>query len=181
LRRISLRIAGRREAENHSEAEQITARLTKQRVNREFDATGIKRAEAFSQILKSQYAQLPLEGHFTVTDIHCSTKPNMLEIEVLGRGDTEPRFVSAPSALATNPDIEMEIHTTMLRKAMLDPEIRSALEVALRSLVDPPANAVMPAAMHKVGETEGSPKFHWSNDVNSEWLGISWDAKGSTE
>jgi hypothetical protein len=180
FRRIALRIAGRREAESHAEAEQITAERTKQRVEKEFDTTGAARAEKFSQVLESQYEKLPLEGHFAITDIRCCTTPDMLEIQVLGRSDAEPRMVAAPAALAGSPDIELEIHTAMIRKAMLDPEIRSALETALSTLVDQPKSKVTPTALDKIREKEGSPKFHWS-DGSSDWLRISWDAKEDTK
>jgi len=180
FRRIALRIAGRREAESHAEAEQITAERTKQRVEKEFDTTGAARAEKFSQVLESQYERLPLEGHFAITDIRCCTTPDMLEIQVLGRSDAEPRMVAAPAALAGSPDIELEIHTAMIRKAMLDPEIRSALETALSTLVDQPKSKVTPTALDKIREKEGSPKFHWS-DGSSDWLRISWDAKEDTK
>jgi hypothetical protein len=176
FRRIALRIAGRREAENHTEAEQITAERTKQRVEKEFDATGAARAEKFSQVLEAQYAKLPLEGHFAIMDIRCCTTPNMLEIQVLGRSDSEPRLVAAPAALAGSPDIELEIHTAMLRKAMVDPEIRNALQTALSTLIERPKNKVTPTALDKIREKEGSPTFHWS-DGSSDWLRISWDAK----
>jgi hypothetical protein len=176
FRRIILRVASRREAGSHAEAEQITAQRTKGRVAREFDATGIARAETFSQVLRAQYAKLPLEGTFAISDIRCSTTPDMLQIEVRGRSDSEPRLVDVPVALADHPDIELEIHTAMIRKAMLHPEIRSALETALQSLIDPPVSTVTPVSLQKVRAAEGGPRFHWS-DGGSDWLQISWDAK----
>jgi hypothetical protein len=181
FRRIALRIAGRREAENHAEAERITAERTKQRVEKEFDTTGAERAETFSQVLAAQYAKLPLEGHFAITDIRCSTTPNMLEVEVLGRSGAEPRLVDAPAVRASSPDIELEIHTAMLRKAMLDPEIRGAFQAALSTLIEPPQRSAMPVALAKIRETEGGPKIHWTDADNSEWLRISWDAKEDGE
>lgn len=176
--RIILRIAGRREAENHAQAEQITAQRTKDRVAHEFDATGIERAEKFSQVLRAQYAKLPLEGRFTITDIRCSTTTDMLEIQVLGRGDGEPRLVDAPCMLAGHPDIELQIHSAMLRKAMVDPELRNAFEMALRSVVDRPnsSSKVVPTALDKIRASEDGPKFHWS-DGDADWLRVSWDAK----
>jgi hypothetical protein len=174
--RIILRVAGRREAESHAQAEQITAQRTKDRVAHEFDATGTERAEKFSQVLRAQYAKLPLEGRFTITDIRCATTPDMLEIQVLGRGEGEPRLVDAPSALAGHPDIELQIHSAMLRKAMVDPEIRSAFETALRTVSDRPAGKIVPTALDKIRASEDGPTFHWS-DGDADWLRVSWDAK----
>ncbi len=138
------------------------------RVEKEFDTTGAARAEKFSQVLEAQYAKLPLEGHFAITDIRCSTTPNMLEVEVLGRSDAEPRLVDVPVALAGSPDIELEIHTAMLRKAMVDPEIRNALQTALSTLIERPKSKLMPTALDIIREKEGSPTFHWS-DGSSDW------------
>ncbi len=60
---------------------------------------------------------------------------------------------------------------------MVDPEIRNALQTALGTLMGRPKSKVTPTALDKICEKEGSPTFHWS-DGNSDWLRISWDAKG---
>ena len=41
---------------------------------------------AFTDLLKSRYARLPLEGDYKLSEIRCSTSPTTLQIVVLGQG-----------------------------------------------------------------------------------------------
>jgi len=147
--RISLRIASRREAQTHSLSESITSEHTKQRVERAFDSTVADRSNAFQEFLKTRYAKLPFDGRFKITDIRCSTSPTNLQIVVVGGSDDPSFFVSEPAALAEQPDIELDIHTALVRKAIAEPELRKTLEHAAANLIERPLQSIANSSASK--------------------------------
>jgi len=176
--RISLRIASRREAQSHSLSESITSEHTKQRIERAFDSGVANRSNAFREFLKLQYAKLPIEGEFKITDIRCSTSPTNLQIVVVGGSDDSAFFVSEPAALAEQPDIELYIHTALVRKAIVEPELRKTLEQAAANLIDRPLQGIADSSSSKTSSPgEQGPNFHWPGGSNSNWLSISWNMK----
>jgi hypothetical protein len=182
LGRISLRIASRREAEIHGQAERIVSQRTKQKIELAFDSVVRNRTAEFTQLLRDQYAKLPLEGRFAFMDIRCSTTSDTLQIVVLGSGDKLPMFVSAPAQLPEHPDIEIHIHTALLRKAVLDADLRNALQASIGSIIDQPLSGLStPTPAKSLRQPERGPEFQWSAGSNSDWLSIYWNAKGNTE
>ena len=176
--RISLRIASRREAQSHSLSESITSEHTKQRVERAFDSGVANRSTAFREFLTVQYAKLPIDGEFKITDIRCSTSPTNLQIVVVGGSDDSSLFVSEPAALAEQPDIELDIHTALVRKAIAEPELRKTLEHAAANLIDRPLQGIADSSASKTSPSgEQGPNFHWPEGSNSNWLSISWNMK----
>lgn len=174
--RISRRIASRREAQTHSLSESITAEHTKQRVERAFDSGVADRSNAFQVFLRNRYAKLPIEGQFTITDIRCSTSPTNLQIVVVGGSDDSSFLVSEPAALAEQPDIELDIHTALVRKAIAEPELRRTLEDAVANLIDQPIQSVTDSTASKTSLSgEFGPNIHWPEGNNSDWLSISWN------
>jgi len=176
-RRIALRIAGNREAESHALAEEIASERTKRKVATAFDQVVREQTAMFSQRLREQYAKLPIEGRFCLQTIQCSTTPDSLQIVMIGRGEDEPTYATAPATLKDNPDVELHIHTALVQKAIFDPEMRASLQLALQSMVDVPmkstANVIRPAA---TAEPQRELHIHWT-EGNGEWLSLAWHAK----
>jgi hypothetical protein len=178
FRRISLRIASRREAQTHSLSESITADHTKQRVERAFDSRVADRSTAFQELLKTRYAKLPFEGQFKITDIRCSTSPTHLQIVVFADCDDPSFFVPEPAALTDQPDIELDIHTALVRKAIADPELKKTLEDAAANLIDRPVQGLASSLTSKASSPDDQgPTFHWPEGSNSNWFTISWNLK----
>ncbi len=173
--RISLRIAERREAEDHRLAEEISAQRTSEKVSQAFNSVVKDRTNAFTNELKSDYARLPLEGRFAIADIRCSTLNNRLQIMVLGHGTQEPTYVPEPPMLADYPDIEVHLHTALVQKAILDPALRSTLEAAVERLVNRPLISVVNAP---VANQQPNPprdlKIRWTGGEGSQWLTLAW-------
>ena len=174
LGRISLRIASRREAASHELAESITAARTRERVEHGFDSAVEKRTVAFTDLLKSRYARLPLEGDYKLSEIRCSTSPTTLQIVVLGQGSETPRFVSAPEPIEGNPEIELHIHTALLQKASTDSALRATMENAINQLFSQPLNTLVAATRPIMKAGAEPPQFHWREGANADWLSISW-------
>jgi hypothetical protein len=176
-RRIALRIAGNREAESHALAEEIASDRTKRKVATAFDQVVREQTAMFGQRLREQYAKLPIEGRFCVQTIQCSTTPDSLQIVVLGRGEDEPTYATAPAILKDNPDVELHIHSALVQKAIFDPEMRATLQLALQSMVNNPmksAASVIQTA--STSEPQRELHIHWT-EGNGEWLSLAWHAK----
>jgi hypothetical protein len=177
LGRISLRIASRREAESHGLAERIASQRASQKIERAFDSVVRNRIAEFTLLLSEQYAKLPLEGKYALTDIRCNTTRESLELVLLGRNDTAPIFVAAPARLPEHPDIEIHIHTALIRKAILDTEFRNTLQATLASIIDQPLSQIGPSVpSDSPALKERGPKFRWAEGSNTDWLTISWNA-----
>jgi hypothetical protein len=176
-RRIALRIAGNREAESHALAESIATERTKKKLASAFDQVVREQTVTFQQRLREQYAKLPIEGRFCLQTIQCSTTPDSLQIVVLGRGENEPIYADAPAVLKDGPDVELHIHTALVQKAIFDPEMRAALQLALQSMVqNPMKTATSTIRTAATSEPQRELHIHWS-EGNGEWLSLAWHAK----
>jgi hypothetical protein len=178
--RISLRIASRREANNHDLAECITSQRTISKIEPAFNHVAMQRANDFMQNLGSQYAKLPFEDRFTITGVQCSTTLASLQIIVFCSGDKKVTFVTAPDFLADQPDIEIHVHKTLLQLAIVDSELRQALQAAVSRLVNPASNA--DSTVDHLGQNLGPElEVHWAGDAGSEWLTLACYARSTSE
>jgi hypothetical protein len=97
---------------------------------------------------------------------------------VVGGSDDPSFLVSEPAALADQPDIELDIHTSLVRKALAEPELRKTLELATANLIGRPLQGIANSSASKTSSpAEQGPYFHWPEDSNSNWLSISWNMK----
>lgn len=178
--RMALRIATRREAESHEEAERISSEHTAERVRRAFEEHVNERLVNFASDLKAQYAKLPFEGRFALSEINCNTTTQRLEIVVLGRGDKEPVYAPAPPPMKGPPDIELHLHTALIQKALVNVELRKTLQSAVASFVNGPPKTIAPAAHRsRPKEAERTIAVQWSGgDASAEWLSLAWSTNG---
>lgn len=176
-RRIALRIAADEEASTHAQAERITSQRTEERVTKGFEARMSAGLEMFTQELREQYAKLPFEGRFALKEVRANTTPQVLEIVLIGRGEEAPNFADAPAFLQGDPDIEFQIHTSLIQKAILEPELRKTLQAAVTGLVDRPLMTLVAAARDSRREDpQRELKIHWL-EGRGEWLALAWHAK----
>src|SRR5262249_7074167 len=148
------------------------------RVERAFDSRVAERSTAFQEFLQTRYAKLPIEDRFKITDVRCSTSPTHLQIVVIAESDNPSFFVSEPVALSEQPDIELDIHTALVRKATADPELRKTLEDAVANFIDRPVEGLADSLASKTPSPDDQgPHFHWPNGRNSNWFSISWNLK----
>ena len=175
-RRIALKVATREEAASHAQAESITSERTKAQVEKGFEKRVGEGLAMFTEELQTQYAKLPLEGRFALQEIRCNTTPHMLEIVLIGRGEHAPNFADAPLFLKGAPDIEFQIHTSLVQKAILDPELRATLQSAVMGLVDRPVMTLVSSARKSQHEKpERELKIHWL-EGEGQWLAMAWHA-----
>jgi len=181
--RISLRIASRREANNHDLAECITSQRTISKIEPAFNHIVMQRANEFMQNLRSQYAQLPFEDRFTITGVQCSTTLNRLQIIVFCSGDKTPTFVAAPDFLSNQPDIEIHVHKALLQLAIVDTDLRQALQAAVSRIVN--STSSTGSAIDQSGQNLNPElEIHWAGDATADWLSLACYARstsGSTE
>jgi hypothetical protein len=185
--RIALRIAGEEVAANRRLAEQITSERTKRRIEQAFEKVARERAAEFTQALREQYAKLPLDGRFALSEIQCSTTPDALQIVVIGRGEKDQTFAEAPAALDNRPDIEVHVHTALLQKIVVSAELRKTLQKAVLNIVERPlAKMVKGTTASTTAESGVQPaleqperelKLHWTEGENLPWLSLAWYEK----
>ncbi len=174
--RIALRIASAEEAGSHAQAEAITSERTKVRVEKGFEARLKQGLDMLTDELKTQYAKLPFEGRFALQEIRCNTTPTVMELVLIGRGDAAPNFVDPPKFLAGDPDIEFQMHASLVQKAILDPALRATLQSAVTGLVDRPLLSLVAAARQsKTKAPDRELKIHWM-EGQGEWLALGWHA-----
>lgn len=175
--RIARRVAANEEARTHAQAEAITTERTRQRIAAAFERRVEAGLAAFTERLQAQYARLPFEGRFALQEIRCATTSERLELVLIGRGESEPHFTQAPETLKNHPDIEVHLHTALIQKAILDPELRAALQSAVLGMVDRPLLKVVAAARDKPddsGEPDRDLDIQWTEGEGLEWLSLAW-------
>lgn len=180
--RIALRIAEDEVAAKRGLAQQITSERTKQRIEQAFEKVAQERAAAFTQALRDQYAKLPFEGRFALSEIQCSTTADAIQIVVIAQGEKEPTFAEAPAKLDDRPDVEVHIHSALLQKLVVSAELRKTLQSAVMGLIEQPVVPVAkpvakPAAVVAVKQPEREMQFHWTEGEDLPWLSLAWYAK----
>jgi hypothetical protein len=176
-RRIALRVADRREAEVHGQAECITNARTKARISQVFAARLNAGVATLSQKLRQQFARLPLDGRYRVQEIRGSTTADRLELVLIGRGDGVPELAEAPRAMKGHPDIEIHVHSALVQKAILDPVMRQTLTDVFTGLVDRPVMRLVSAAKNAKqagSESKGGLKLQWADAEGTPWFSVSW-------
>jgi hypothetical protein len=184
--RISLRIASREVDANRGAAQQITSQRTKHKIEQAFERVARERTAQFTQKLREQYAKLPLDGRFALSDIQCSTTADALQIEVIARGDKEQTLAEAPPPAKDHPDIEVYIHSALLQKLMVSAELRKTLQAAVLGMVEEPlvkmvkATATAPAKgalPPPPPQPDREMEFHWTEGGDLPWLSLCWHEK----
>jgi hypothetical protein len=185
--RISLRIANEEIAAKREQARQITTEKTKRQIEAAFEKIARERAAMFMQELREQYAKLPLEGKFALSEIRCSTTPDALQVVVIGRGENEQTFADEPLRLEEQPDIEVHIHSALLQKIAVSKELRRTLQIAVFRMVERPLTSAVTATVRKPNQTvaakavvaqpEREMQVQWTEGEDLPWLSLTWHAK----
>jgi hypothetical protein len=185
--RISLRIANDEVAAKREQARQITTEKSKRQIEAAFEKVARERAAMFTEELREQYAKLPLEGKFALSEIRCSTTPDALQIVVIGRGENEPTFAEEPARIKNQPDIEVHIHSALLQKIVVSKELRQTLQLAVFRMVERPLLSAVTATAKKpnqvvaakpvVAQPEREMQLHWTEGEDLPWLSLVWYAK----
>ncbi len=160
--RISLRIAQSRAAENHAQAEQVTSQHAARRIDRHFDASAEEQVAELRNIVSTKLAALPTDDSLRPRGWHARSKPDFLEIVLLGPPGDGSGYVPAPTTKLGAADVRVDIHAAVVKTAMTDPAARSILQAVTVSLAMRP------------GESSEMPTVAWSDD--SQWLSIAWQA-----
>jgi len=160
--RISLRIAQSRAAESHAETEQITSQHAARRINRHFDASAEEQVAELRKIVSTKLAALPLDDPLRPRGWHARSKPDFLEIVLLGPPGDGSGYVPAPTTKLGTADVRVDIHAAVVKAAMTDPAARSIIQAVAVSMAMRPT------------ESSQTPTIAWSDD--SQWLSISWQA-----
>lgn len=160
--RIALRIAQSRAAESHAQSEEVTSQHAERRVDRQFDAGAQEQVTKLWKLVNTRLAALPLDDPLRPRGWHARTKPEFLEIVLLGPPGDGSGYVPAPTTRLGSADVRIDIHTAVVKAAMADPAARSVLQAVAVTLT-----------MRPTGSTE-MPTIAWSDD--SQWLSIAWQS-----
>ena len=160
--RISLRIAQSREAESHAQAEEVTSQHAARRIDRHFDASAEEQVAAPRNIVSTKLAALPTDDPLRPRGWQARSKPDFLEIVLLGPPGDGSGYVPAPTTKLGAADVRVDIHAAVVKAAMTDPAVRSILQAVTVSLAMRP------------GKSSEMPTVTWSDD--SQWLSIAWQS-----
>jgi SLA1 Homology Domain 1 (SHD1) protein len=164
--RISLRIAQSRVAESHAQADEITSQHAARRIDRRFDASAAEEVAQLRNIVNTKLSALPADNPLRPRGWHARSKPEFLEIVLLGPPGDGSGYVPAPSANLGAADVRVDIHAAVVKTAMTDPAARSILQAVAVSLASRP------------GASSEMPSVAWSDD--SQWLSIAWQLRNAT-
>jgi hypothetical protein len=160
--RIATRIASRRAARNHDLAESVTAEHVRQQVARRFDAAADQQLAGFWDAINSGLAALPVGNSIRPRSWFARSTKEGLEIVALGPPGDGSGYVPAPTTTLGSADVMIDVHVTVIRTAMNNPDSRRLIQTAAAF-----------QALRLSDQTE-LPSFHWSDD--SQWLSITWKA-----
>jgi hypothetical protein len=167
--RIAERVAWNRSGQLKHQADAIASRHTEQRLNTEFDRSVELSISAASTVLRDKLDQLPTQGTELPTKMAYRSTPEFLEI-VLSTSDSTSDTEVAPPVYEESAKIAVRVHRAVLRTALTDPQVRSALRPLLigLSLGDVQDSTVQPAST----SIRRAPEFYvsWSDD--QEWLEV---------
>jgi hypothetical protein len=160
--RIALRIAESRAAERHPQTEVVTSQHAARRIGRHFDASAEEQVAELRKTLGTRLAALPIDDPLRPRSWHARSKPEFLEIVLLGPPGDGSGYVPAPTTKLGAADVRVDIHAAVVKAAMTDPAARSLLQAVAVSLAMRP------------GEPSEMPTVAWSDD--SQWLSIAWQS-----
>lgn len=160
--RISLRIARGREAEQHAQAEEITAQHVRRRIDKAFDESTSNELAAFWRNVRDGMAAIEMSGSWKPRGWHAHSTSEAFEIVVLGPPGDGSGFVSAPTTKLDASDIVVDVHVAVVKAAMTDPNLQRLLQTATA------------AQILRLSDQAELPSIRWSDDAN--WLSIAWKA-----
>ena len=163
LGRISLRIAEKRSAESHQMSDVITAEHTVRQVNSGFDASTTAEVNELWKNASAKLAALSSDNPLRPRGLRATSTEDGLQVVVLGRSGQDNSLVAEPVFMTDPADLEVQIHVSAVRKALVDKEISALLRPVLVHF------ASMPHAT-----SANRPAIHWSDD--GKWLCVAWKA-----
>ena len=166
--RIATRIAWRRVAGSHAEAESITAEHTAATIARDFDKrinTSIAKVDAVFQekVPEFAYDRDPKEMRFR-------SSPECVEITLVRKGATAEEHQLRPPAVVGNPDVAVRVHRALLSRTIADPELRKNLGPMFGKLLKARYAQEKKAVLNLGQDPPGGTK--WSLDL--EWLSMDY-------
>jgi hypothetical protein len=174
--RISLRVAWRREGKGHAEASSVISRNSERQIGHGFDVAMDEQLASATKAVAEHMDQLPKDHPLVAHGAHCHTSADAVYVVLLGPGASEQKFVTAPTLNKSSPDVELHVHSSLVFKALSDPDLRRMLQSLTDSLTGkqspPKAPAQSPPA-------EGAEQFdaYWSPDRS--WFTFIWNAPRS--
>jgi hypothetical protein len=167
--RIAERVAWNRSGQLKHQADAIASRHTEQRLNAEFDRSVERSISDARTVLRGKLDQLPTRGTELPTKMAYRSTPEYLEI-VLSTSDSTADTKVVQPVYEESAKIAVRVHRAVLRTALTDPQVRSALRPLLigLSLGDVQDSTVQRAST----SIRRAPEFYvsWSDD--QEWLEV---------
>jgi hypothetical protein len=173
LGRISLRVARRREAKGHDQASAVISQNSQRDIGHGFDVAIDGELTKANQGIADQINRLPKNHPLVANGMHYHTSADAVYAVLLGPGANEAQFVPAPTLNKHSPDMELHLHSSLVFKALTDPDVRRMLEPLAGSLL---GKADAPQAPAKKIPANSDQQFdmYWSSDRN--WLTLIWNA-----
>jgi hypothetical protein len=170
-RRIALRIASRRIAASRSQADAIASQRAAARVGREWDRIVDRQLSEVTQSITAQFVSMAVDPKRAASRIEYSTTAEYLELIVFRREAASELIAKAPPRAANRPDVEVQLHTSLVR----NPVVRSQLPVILRSVV----NSFIDRSAVKTAVAESTPNVaeNWSlqSAADAPWITLVWN------
>jgi hypothetical protein len=170
--RIARRIASRRVTASRQEANRIAARHAEERINREWDQAVERQLSPIATSMDLKRQKLPIDANFIIERIEYSTTPDYLQLVVSRAGASGRTRVAPPARDGERPDIEVQVHGSLVP----NPLVRSQLPRLLR----PAVNSLLAEGLIKelLGEqsVELATDWTWRSTPDGQWLTMAWSA-----
>jgi hypothetical protein len=177
--RIVTRIASRRDARSHCEAEAITARHTAATISEDFDE---RIDDSVARVQKVFQEKIPQELGFDFDQemiTRYRTTSDYVEMAMIRRGASPEECSLRPPAVTEDPDIAVRLNRSMLRGKLADTELSVSLAPLLLRVLD--ARAVKQAiAAIGTDSSQLVDSTKWSIEPN--WVTLDYtDAERDSE
>jgi hypothetical protein len=123
--RIARRIAWRRVAGSHQQAESITSQHTAADISRDFDERIDQSVAKLQDVFKSKVSGWDREHYPALTEMRFRSSPDCVEVAMIRREANSEERKLRPPTVDGNPDVAVRVHRAMLTRAMADPQVQN--------------------------------------------------------
>jgi hypothetical protein len=122
--RIARRIAWRRVAGSHQQAESITAQHTAANIGRDFDERVDQSVAKIQEAFESKVPQWDRGHQSALTEMRFRSSADCVEVAMVRREANFEERKLRPPIVEGNPDVAVRVHRAMLTRAVADPQVR---------------------------------------------------------
>jgi hypothetical protein len=167
--RIASRIASRRDASAHSEAEKITGQHTAADIRRDFDKDVSQSVAEMESKLRSNVPDLKNDSAGP-TVVRLRSTPDYVEMAMVRRDASDEELSVRPPAVQGNPDVAVRVQRMVLGSAITDLQVSQHFASWLAKFASAGVAKTINASFN--GNEAAASSTRWS--IDSNWLAFEY-------